>query len=81
MIYEVEGNEQVVKKWLLNTGVPLEMEVYLIYDNGIAIIAPWELVVKYHNDFQYSDDLTVFDKTLNWALLFFHEGRIYFGEK
>jgi len=36
-------------------------------------------LIKYFSDFQYGDDLTVIDASLNWALLFYHEGEIYFG--
>ncbi len=45
------------------------------------MIVPWKLVVKYFDSFYYggSDDLTIIDKSLNWALLFFHEDEIYFG--
>lgn len=74
-----EGNEKDVKKWLYQRGIAFEKEVYLCYDSETAIIAPWKLVIKYFDDFHYADDLTVIDQSLNWALLFFHEGEIYFG--
>ena len=43
------------------------------------MIVPWKLLIKYFDDFDYADDLTVIDQSLNWAMLFFHEGTIYFG--
>ena len=45
------------------------------------MIVPWKILIKYFDDFFYggSDDLTVIDKSLNWALLFHHESEIYFG--
>lgn len=38
-------------------------------------------MVKYWDTIFYggSDDLTVFDDSLEWALLFFHENEIYWG--
>lgn len=73
------NNESEIKKWLYRRGISFDKLVYLSWSTNVAMIVPWKLVVKYFNDFQYSDDLTVFDESLNWALLFFHEGGIYFG--
>jgi len=75
----VEGNEKEIKKWLYHRGLPFEKEVYLSRQPDDAMIVPWKLLIKYFNDFDYGDDLTVIDQSLNWALLFFHEGTIYFG--
>jgi hypothetical protein len=74
-----DDNEKEVKKWLYHRGIPFDKEVFLSYGRDTAIIVPWKLLIKYFDDFQYSDDLTVIDQSLNWALLFFHEGEIYFG--
>jgi hypothetical protein len=40
------------------------------------------MVVKYWDDFWYpgSDDLTVIDESLAWALLFWHESEAFFGD-
>jgi hypothetical protein len=73
------GDRQDVIKWLTETGIQSDNRVFLSYGERWAIIVPWKLLVKYFDDFQYADDLTVFDEQLNWALLFFHEGEIYFG--
>lgn len=45
------------------------------------MIVSWKLLVKYFDSFYYSvsDDLTVIDQSLTWALLFYHEDEIYFG--
>lgn len=74
-----EGNESEVKKWLYRRGLPFSKEVYLSWRDDVAMIVPWKLLIKYFDDFQYADDLTVCDESLNWALLFFHAGDIYFG--
>jgi len=76
-----EGNDNEIKKWLYRRGFPFEKEVYLSWQPDTAMIVPWKLLVKYFTAFYYgsSDDLTVIDQSLNWALLFFHEDEIYFG--
>lgn len=78
-IDDLEGNEDKVREWILNHGFPVDKDVYLSWRPDAAMIVPWELLAKYFDDFNYADDLTVVDSSLNWALLFFHEGRIYFG--
>jgi hypothetical protein len=75
----LEGNEKEIKKWLYQRRIPFDKMVYLSYQPDTAIIVPWKLLIKYFDSFYYSDDLTVFDQSLNWALLFFHEDEIYFG--
>ena len=76
-----ENGEEDVKKWLFKKDLPFDKKVYLSWNNDLGMIAPLKLVVEYFDDFFYgmSDDLTVFDESLNWSILFFHEYRIYFG--
>lgn len=78
--YKIDGEEEI-KKWLYQRGFPFDKKVFLSWGSESAMIAPWKLVVKYFDDFFYgmSDDLTLFDETLNWAILFFHESQVYFG--
>ncbi len=60
-------------------GLPFEKYVFLSYSPDEAIIVPWKILIKYFDVFYYSDDLTIIDETLQWALLFYHEDEIYFG--
>ena len=77
----LENNDSDIKKWLYNRGLPFDKEVYLSWQPDEGMIVPWKILIKYFDDFYYSgsDDLTVFDNSLNWALLFYHESEIYFG--
>ncbi|HEY2582349.1 MAG TPA: hypothetical protein VGI43_11110 [Mucilaginibacter sp.] len=77
----VLDNEKDTKKWLYKSGPAPEERIFLSYQRDMAMIVPWKLLVEYFDSFYYpvSDDLTVFDQSLNWALLFFHEDEIYFG--
>jgi hypothetical protein len=76
-----ENNEKEIKKWLYQRGLPFEKIVFLSYNETDAIIVPWKILIKYYTSFYYSvaDDLTVFDQSLTWSLLFYHESEIYFG--
>jgi len=75
------GNKLDIKKWLYERGIAFKTSVCLSWQPDVAMIVPWKILVKYYDSFYYesSDDLTVIDNSLNWALLFHHEGVIYFG--
>ena len=77
----LDDNEKEVTKWLYHRAIPFNKKVYLSWDDENGMITKWKFVVKYWDSIFYSgsDDLTVFDKSLEWALLFFHENEIYFG--
>jgi hypothetical protein len=75
----LQDNQPEIKKWLYQRGFPFDKQVYLSWQPEEAIIVPWKLFVKYFDSFYYSDDLTIIDQSLNWALLFYHEDEIYFG--
>lgn len=73
------GNEKEIKKWLYQRGIPFQKNVFLSWEPTNAMIVPWKLFVKYFDSFYYADDLTIFDQSMDWALLFYHEDEIYFG--
>ncbi|MEO6977025.1 MAG: hypothetical protein ABI113_01565 [Mucilaginibacter sp.] len=75
------GNKSDVMKWLYQRGLAFDKEVYLSWQPSTAMMVPWEMLIKYFDAFYYpsSDDLTVIDQSLTWALLFYHENEIYFG--
>ena len=76
-----EDNDSEIKKWLYQRGLPFEKVVYLSWDNENAMIVPWKILIKYFDSFYYagSDDLTVFDESLQWSLMFSHWDTIFFG--
>jgi hypothetical protein len=76
-----EGNEEEIKQWLSQRGLAFNKPVFLSWSIDNAMIVPWELLIKYFDSFYYpaSDDLTVIDQSLDWALLFHHADKIYFG--
>jgi hypothetical protein len=76
-------NHEEVRNWLLEHGISLTQEVFLSWDTTTTMITPWKLLIQYFDDFHYtaSDDLTVFDESLDWALLFSRKNVIYYGAK
>ncbi|HEY4198511.1 MAG TPA: hypothetical protein VGM63_23385 [Mucilaginibacter sp.] len=76
-----DDNKAAVREWLYQRGFLSDKKVYLSWLPTVGMIVPWEILIKYFNEFYYSssDDLTVIDQSLNWALLFHHEDKIYFG--
>lgn len=77
-----DDNAVFIKEWLYGKGISPDKKVYLIWDMETAAIVPFKVLVEYFEDFYYpsSDDLTVFDEGLNWALLFHHADILFWGE-
>jgi len=73
--------DQQVKKWLYQRGIPFAAPVFLSYDNSNAVLTTWKMLIRHWRLFYYpiSDDLTVWDESMNWCLLFFHEHELHFG--
>lgn len=77
----LENNQPEIKKWLYHRRLPFDKQVFLSWQPSEAMIVPWKIFIKYFDSFYYagSDDLTIIDQSLTWALLFYHEDEIYFG--
>ena len=73
------ANDSEIKKWLYHRGLPFNKNVFLSWQPSEAMIVPWKIFIKYYDNFYYTDDLTIIDDSLTWALLFYHENEIYFG--
>ncbi len=73
--------DEKVRKWLAEKGIPFDAMVFLGYDGSNIVLTDWEMLIRYWRLFYYpiSDDLTVYDGALDWCLLFFHEHEIFFG--
>lgn len=69
-----------LKKWLYKRSLPFKTEVFILPSSGDNfILTTWKMVVKYSKKIFFHEDTIVFDKTINWALFFFHSDHIYFG--
>lgn len=69
------------QEWLYKRQPQLDKLVYLSWDDDTAAMTSWELFVKNYDYFHYSgsDDLTIFDLSLDWSILFHHASYVYFG--
>jgi len=74
------NNTQEIKKWLYRLGIPFDKMVYLSWQPHDGMVVPWKMVVKYSEVLASGGgDLTIIDASLNWAVLFYHEGDIFLG--
>jgi hypothetical protein len=71
-------DEAGLKKWLYNRKIPFKGEVFVLGND--CILTTWKIVVKYAPDLFFSNDIVVFDKTLNWCLFYFHHDHLFFGK-
>ncbi|MCD8740510.1 hypothetical protein LT679_07840 [Mucilaginibacter roseus] len=80
-IIMMDDNAARIKQWLYGKGVQPDEQVYLLWNSKVAAVVPFSVLVEYFEDFYYpsSDDLTVFDGQLNWALLFHHAEVLFWG--
>lgn len=76
----IDGNEREIRKWLYHRRIPFSQKVILYIDQENALIMTWKMFIKYFTIFNlYNDDITIFCENLEWAILVYHEGEIYFG--
>ena len=74
-------SKQKLKKWLYNRGIPFQTWVYVLLNgNEPPMLMTWKMLIKYSDCLFLLDDVMIFDNTLNWCLIFFHEDRIFFGK-
>ena len=70
-----------VQDWLCQRGVPLNKQVFALWDSHTALTTRWEIIAKYWDVFWYpsSDDLLIFDTSLGWVLFLWHEEEAFFA--
>ncbi len=76
-----EGEEDAVRDWLNKIGFAADKMVALSWDFRDALLVPWSVLIKYFDSFYYgsSDDLTIVDSSLQWAVLFHHSDVVWYG--
>ncbi|NEQ48716.1 MAG: hypothetical protein F6K11_01095 [Leptolyngbya sp. SIO3F4] len=75
------GFEPQIKKWLYNKGIPFDKYVFVDQDkSGQAVMLTWKMVIKYCRGLFFSEDVVVFDQSLNWVLYYWHSDRLFFAE-
>ena len=74
--------EEVLKKWLYQRGIPFQNWVFLLPNHSKdPIYLTWKMVIKYSHRIFWGSDLLIFDKSANWCLFFFHEDYLFFGKE
>ena len=75
----VSGKE--IMTWLNDHKIDANRKILLVWDSWGTVITEWHIFKKYYEDFFFpvSDDLTIIDKSLSWALYIFHEEIMSFG--
>jgi hypothetical protein len=71
---------QKVKKWLYEKGIPFNRKVFWVTQPEWGFILTWKMVIKFSDDIFFGSDEVIWDKTLNWCLIFDHNDVFYFGE-
>ena len=79
-LFQNDESRRLLKKWLYRRGIPFSSWVFLLTCHDQVIYATWKMVIKYSHDIFPVDDTIVFDKTLNWCLLYYHENQMFFGK-
>jgi hypothetical protein len=82
LVFAEPDAARATRTWLFHRRLPFKARVFLSWQPDEAVDTTWKMVVKYWDDFWYpgSDDLTVFDISLTWALLLWHEEEAFFGD-
>ena len=71
-----------LKKWLFNRKIPFDNFVFLNLDRSNHIVMlTWKMVIKYTEGIFFSEDVFIFDKSLNWCLFFSHDDEFTFGSE
>lgn len=79
--YGIQASKQELKKWLFNRGIPFSTWVFVLMDsNEPPMLMTWKMMVKYVEHIFYGEEVIVFDHTLNWCLVYFHENQMFFGK-
>ena len=73
---------QELKKWLYRRGLPFRNWVYVLPNSSSfqPMLMTWKMVIHYSRDLFIGDDVMVFDATLNWCLVYYHDNHIFFGK-
>lgn len=75
-----ENEEHRVKKWLYERGIPFDQRVFWIHQSLSGFAMTWKMVIKFSEELFFSSDEVIWDRTLNWALIFNHSDTLYFGK-
>ncbi len=78
---DLEESKQQLKKWLFQRGIPFQNWVFVLPNyNDYPMLTTWKMIIKYGSRMFFADDITIFDASLNWCLLYYHDDKLSFGK-
>jgi hypothetical protein len=79
--YGIQASKNELKKWLFNRGIAFPTWVFvLMAADQPPLLMTWKMMLKNVEHIFFGDDVLIFDKTLNWCLVYFHENQMFFGK-
>lgn len=76
----VENDSPTVEKWLYERGIPFDLKVFWITQQEWGFILTWKMVIKFSKKLFFANDQLIWDRTLNWALMYEHNDIFHFGK-
>jgi len=75
-----EDNTQKTKKWLYARGIPFDQRVFWLHQPDAGFVLTWKMIIKFSEELFFSSDEVIWDRTLNWALIYDHNETLHFGQ-
>lgn len=76
--------DDVLKKWLYNRGVPFKSEILIVpifgTEDSCVVLSTWKMIAKYGSIFFSMDNIIVVDPQLKWCLYYHHDEIIHFAK-
>lgn len=73
-------SNRLLKKWLYQRGISFDTWIFVLFEMyDQAVLMTWKMLIKYCSDIFFFEDVVAFDRTLNWAMFYFHENQLFFG--
>jgi hypothetical protein len=69
-----------IKKQLYKLGIPFSQKVFFPFNIDMGFVLTWKMVIKYSHTLFWANDQLAWDKTLNWKLIFHHDGEFTFAK-
>ena len=78
---DASGDSLEIKQWLLKHFSDKNQKVIVSWNHHHAVLIRWDIFCDYWNDICYpaSDDVTVWNLSEDWALMYLHDEEFVFG--
>ncbi len=76
--YNSRDNREL-RKWLYERGIRFDRKVFWSTQPEEAFVLSWKMVIKFSAQLFHGNDEVIWDKSLNWVLVYDHNDVFYFG--